>query len=183
MKLQRLFILTSLLLGACTRAASTPAPTLLPVNFPTLMPAQIAECQPADLQSSSNTNGATGVIVLGITLTNQSKNICKLSNPAAVSLLTSNREPIQVQMIDNNSEVLQTLPAPSTLILAPTDNKILTVIWRNFCQKLPDDKLILSIHLTEKQDLDIPMKIQALPRCEAETEASTISVMPYSDPP
>jgi len=181
MKRLSLIVFTIFLTVGCTRAASTPIPTGQPLNFPTQSLADIVLCQPADLQTSSNSIGATGSVILGFTLTNTSKTPCALSTPAQVTLLTASGETIKVQMVDNPD--IQTPSAESRLVLAPAASKIISVIWRNYCQSLPVDSLIVRIGLSEKENLENHLKISAAPHCDARAEASTMIIMPYSDPP
>jgi hypothetical protein len=121
---------------------------------------------PANLQTSSNSTGATGALMLGITLTNKSKNPCALTNPPQVTLLNGSREPLDVQVSD-----------------APGKNAIASLVWRNACQPLPNDSLTMRLELSAGQNLDVVTQLLSEPRCDAKTEPSTLTVAPYSYPP
>ena len=178
MKPLPLFVFATLLISACTRVASTPAPTVLPLNFPVAAPTL---CQPADLLTSSNFTGTPDAIILGITLTNHSKNPCALANPAKVALTTTSGEPYD--LLTEASPASQTLPAPASVLLAPDANIILTVVWRNSCQKEPADTLNVNISFSEGKTLEIPVKVSGIPRCQAGSGKTSIIVNPYSNPP
>ena len=177
MKYLPLFLAT-MLISSCTRVASTPVPTMLPLNFPSIA---TAACQPADLLTSSNSTGIPDAIILGITLTNHTKTPCALPNPANVSLSTTSGEPIDTQT--EVSPAIQTPPAPASVMLVPDANSILTVVWRKPCQNEPVNKLTLSIPLSEGKILEIPINVPSMPRCQAGGEKATITVNPYSNPP
>ena len=176
-----LFCLLLFLLSACKRAASDSPPTSLPLNFPSPAPGSTPLCQPADLQTSSNSTGATGALVLGITLTNKSKNPCGLSNPPQITLLNGSGQPLDVQTSSLPND--QTPPAPLQMQLAPGESAILTLIWRNTCQPLPNDNLTIRLGLSTGQNLDVVTNILSEPRCDAKNEPSTLTIAPYSYPP
>ena len=178
MKPLPLFVFATHLISACTRMASTPAPTVLPLNFPVAAPAL---CQPADLLTSSNFTGTPDAIILGITLTNHTKNPCALANPAKVALTTTSGE--AYDLLTETSPASQTPPAPANVMLAPDANIILTVVWRNSCQKEPADKLNVSISLSTGTTLDIPVTVSGISRCQAGSGKAAITVNPYSNPP
>jgi hypothetical protein len=119
--------------------------------------------------------------VLGVTLTNQIKGPCTLSNPPQASLLDSSGQPIDLQTTIISPE--QTPPAPALMKLAPGESAIASLVWRNYCQLPNTDGLILRLELAKDQNLDVEMKALALPRCDAKEEPSTITVAPYSVPP
>ena len=176
-----LFCILLFLLSACTRAASDSPPTELPVNFPSPAPGSTPLCQPADLQTSSNSTGATGALMLGITLTNKSKNPCALTNPPKVTLLNDSQEPLDVQVSDAPGD--QTPPATSQMELAPGESAIVSLVWRNACQPLPNDSLTMRLELSAGQNLDVISKLLSEPRCDNKTEPSALTVAPYSYPP
>lgn len=176
-----LFCLSLFLLSACTRAASDSPPTALPLNFPNPAPGSTPLCQPADLQISSNSTGATGALVLGITLTNKSKNPCALANPPQITLLNGSSQPLDVQASDAPGD--QTPPAPAQMELAPNESAIISLIWHNYCQPLPDNSLTIRLGLAAGQNLDVITSVLSIPRCDAKNEPSTVTVAPYSYPP
>jgi hypothetical protein len=178
MKQFLLLVLTALLISACSRTASTAEPTMLPLNFPVLAP---AVCQPADLQTSSNSNATADAIIFGITLTNQTNHPCEITNPATVQVLNASGEPFTMQT--TVSPAVETPPAPATVVLAPKTSTILTVVWRNFCQLKPVKAISLQIFLSEKQTLELPMNVPDMTGCTVGSEASSMMVIPYSDPP
>jgi hypothetical protein len=181
MKRMLLIFLMTTLTVACTRAASNPAPTEPALNFPSPVPGNIPLCQAAELQTSSNSLEASGTVTLGVTLTNQSKNPCTLSNPPQVSLLDGNGEDLKLGTAV--SPAVQTPPAPNIILLAPAESVIMTLIWRNFCQTLPTDSLILHLALSEKQVLDVKMQTPGKPGCDTPDQASSLKIAPYSSPP
>jgi len=175
------FLLLILLTSACSRSASSPPPTQPAVNFPTIAPESIPPCVPEDLETSSNTNGTPESFTLGVTLTNRSKNICRLSNPPQISLLSTEGKPIE--LIIKAITVIQTPPAPATIQLVPSQAVIITLIWQNYCQPLKNSNLILRLKLVPNQDLDIKMKLQTLPVCQTKSDPSVLLIAPYSVPP
>jgi hypothetical protein len=182
--MKRLFLTTLLiitLMTACTRAASDSPPTALPQNFPNPAPGSTPLCQPADLQISSNSTGATGVLVLGLTLTNKSKNPCALANPPQMTLLNASAQPLDVQTSEAPGD--QTPPAPAQMELAPSESAIISLIWRNYCQSLPDNSLTLRLELATEKNLEVVTSVLSIPRCAATDEPSTLTVAPYSYPP
>lgn len=181
MKRFLVILLLTTLAAACTRAASSPPPTEAILNFPILSPGSIPLCQPSDLETSSNSNGATGAIVMGVTFTNKAKNSCTLSNPPQASLLDTSNTPLDLRTVA--VPLVQTPPAPALMQLAPGESAIVTLIWRNFCLVPPAEGLILRLELTKDQNLDVEMKGLAAPHCDAKNEPSTISVELYSVPP
>jgi len=181
--IKRLFlpVLSAILLAGCTRPAGGVAPTELPLNFPSPAPGSTPFCQSADLGVSSNSIGATGALMLGITLTNNSKNPCALANPPQITLLDDGNKPIEIQIanIPNGDAT----PAPAQMELGTGESAILSLVWRNYCQPLPKDKLIVRLALAAEQNLDVAMDLLSEPRCDAKTEASTLTIAPYSYPP
>ncbi len=176
-----LFSLLIFLLSACNRPASDSPPTALPLNFPSPAPGTTPLCQPADLDVSSNSTGATGALVLGITLTNKSKNPCALSNPPQAALLNVSGQPLDVQASSAPDD--QASPASSQMEIAPSESAIVSLIWHNYCQPLPNDSLTIRLALSKGQDLDIVTSVLSEPRCDAKTEPSTLTFAPYSYPP
>ena len=181
MKRMLLILLITSLTVACTRAASSSAPTEPALNFPSPVPGNIPLCQAAELQTSSNSLEASGAVTLGVTLTNQSKNPCTLSNPPQVSLLNGSGEDLKVET--TVSLAVQTPPAPNIILLAPAESVIMSLIWRNFCQTLPTDSLILRLTLSEKQALEVKMQTTNKPGCDTSGQASNLTIAPYSSPP
>jgi hypothetical protein len=182
MKRMLLIFLISALTAACTRSASSPVPTEPALNFPSPVPGSIPVCQASNLQTSSNSLGASGAITMGVTLTNQSKNPCTLSNPPQVRLLNANGEALKVE--STVSPAVQTPAAQSIILLAPTESVILSLVWRNFCQTLPSESVILHLELSEKQELEIKMQMpSAEPQCDASDQTSSLTITPYSFPP
>jgi hypothetical protein len=173
-----LLVLTALLISACTRTASTAEPTALPLNFPVIAP---AVCQPADLLTSSNSNATADAIIFGITLTNQTNQPCEITNPATVEVINANGEPFAIKT--SASPAVETPPASASVLLAPKTSKILTVVWRNFCDLKPVKAISLRILLSEKQTLELPMNVPDMTGCTLGSEPSTMMVIPYSDPP
>lgn len=176
-----LFSLLIFLLAACTRPASDSPATPLPLNFPSPAPGSTPLCQPADLDVSSNSIGATGALMLGITLTNKSKNPCTLSNPPQVTLLDNSNKPLDIQI--SSAPADQTPPAPTQAQIAGGESVILSLVWHNYCQTLPQDSLTVRLALSTGQNLDVAMKLLSEPRCDAKNESSTLIVSPYSYPP
>ena len=175
-----LFSLLIILLAACTRAASDTPPTELPVNFPSPMPGSTPLCQPADLGISSNSIGATGALMLGVTLTNKSKNPCALANPPQVTLLDDKGQPLKVQ--ESSASDDQT-PASPQMELHPGESAIASLAWRNYCQPLPNDSLNLRFELSTGSNLDVAMSLLSEPRCDSKSDPSTLIAAPYSYPP
>ena len=169
------------LLCACTRAASDSPPTALPLNFPKPAPGSTPLCQTADLQTSANFTEATGDLVLGVTLTNQSKNPCALANPPQTTLLNGSGQLLDVQTSSPPGN--QTPPAPPQMELAPGESAIISLIWRNYCQPFPNNGLTIRLKLSTGQSLEIVSRALSAPRCDAKNEPSTVTVAPYSYPP
>ncbi len=172
MRRKTLFVLTLLIVScACTRTASTLAPRPSPTS-------EVRLCSTADLQTSSNSNGATGSIVLGVTLVNSSKSPCVLVGPPQVTLTVSGR-PLDVQIV----RVDQASPSPTALTISPGESAIVILIWRNYCGAALADGPSIQLALTTGQTLDIKADVEAIPRCDAKNEPSTLTVNPYSYPP
>jgi hypothetical protein len=181
MRRKTLIVLAFLLLtGACTRPASTleaqPAPT-----------GSVRLCGAADLQPSSSSNGATGAIVLGVTLINQSETPCALPGQPQVALSNNPHTPgavgqtLAVQVIQAQAD--QAAPTSVTLTIAPGESIIAILIWRNYCGEALADGVTIRLTLTTGQSLDIQADALAVPRCDAKNEPSTLLVNPYSYPP
>ncbi len=174
-------LLTITLTTACTRAASNSPPTELPINFPSPAPGSTPLCQPADLQTSSNSIETGEALLIGLTLTNQTKNPCALTNPPQVALLAGANQPLQTQLTAMSAS--QTPPAPAELQLAPGESVIISLVWNNYCQPLPNDHLSIRLALSATQNLDVATRILAAPRCDAKNAPSLLKVAPYSYPP
>lgn len=173
MKRLTLFALILLLSSACTREASGPALEASPTSGTRL-------CAALDLQTSSNSNGATGAIQIGVTLVNASKSPCIVIGPPPVSLLKAGR-PLGVQIVQTPAD--QTPPAPAALNLAPGNSLIVILVWRNYCAAPLAGGPSIHLALTMDQALDIPVDAQAVPPCDAPGQPSTLTVNPYSFPP
>lgn len=187
-----------LFLTACTRPVGGVAPTALPVDFPSPAPGSTPLCQPTDLDVSSNSIGATGALMIGVTLTNKSKNPCALANPAQITLLDSDNKLLEVKTSNSPADpagdpagergasrgASSQTPIPSAQMeLHAGESAILTLVWRNYCQPLSKDQLTVRVELTEKKNLDVPMQLLSEPPCDAKNEPSTLMVGPYSYPP
>lgn len=120
--------------------------------------------------------------MLGITLTNQSKNPCALSNPAQITLLDSDNKPLKVQVSIIPADT-QTPPASAQTEIASGESVILSLVWRNYCQPLTKDSLTIRLALSAEQNVDVIMKLLSEPRCDAKNEPSTLTIAPYSYPP
>lgn len=181
MKRFPLIFLLVILVAGCNRAASSPPATQPALNFPTPNPSSLPPCLTTDLATSANFNIENGDIVMGVTLTNKSKNRCTLSNPPQVSLLEGGKIPL-----DLKSEVLeanQTPAAPTLLQLQSGDSAIASVNWHNYCQAQPADGLSLRLTLADGQNLDVKLDLPSKPNCAAGQQVSTLLVVPYSYPP
>ena len=161
------------LTSGCTRPAGTAQAGASPTSGARL-------CRAADLQTSSNSNGATGAIQLGVTLVNISKSPCDLVGPPQVTLLGGGRA-LDVQVIQAPAD--QTPPAPAALTLAPGDSVIEILVWHNYCAAAPADGPVIHLALTTDQALEIGTGAQDVPPCAAKNQASTLTVSPYSFPP
>jgi len=171
----------TLSLAACTPGTDKLPSTQAALDIPTQSVVSMPVCGPADLLTSASSNGATGAIMLGLTLTNKSGNLCTLANPPQVKLLDANDQPIEAQT--SPSLAVMTPPAPELLALAPRDNVIVSMVWRNYCQLMPGDMLTIRLTLAPNENVDIAMKLPAEPRCDNMTEPSTVTIAPYSYPP
>ena len=176
-----MIFLLVMMTAACTRAASQSQPTEPALNFPTLSPNEVPLCQPADLQTSSNSNGDASGVVMGMTLTNQSKQICKLSNPPQTRLLDASNKPLELVGVDTAPAM--TPPASDVMQIAPGENTIVTLVWQNYCQPAPVEPVIVRLELEKDQNLDIAIHLSTVPGCQDKKKPSTISVAPYSAPP
>jgi hypothetical protein len=116
-----------------------------------------------------------------MTLTNQSKQICTLSNLPQASLLDANSRLIELHSIQMPSA--QTPPAPDLMQLAPNESAIVTLVWQNFCLAAPVEPIIARLTLTKNQYLDIKMNVLAVPGCDDKNGPSTLTIAPYSYPP
>ena len=168
-----IFVLMLLLASGCSREASAPAAQASPTGGTRL-------CRAADLQTSSNSNGATGAIQLGMTLVNISNSPCDLVGPPQVTLLGGGRA-LDVQVLQAAAD--QTPPAPAALTLAPGDSVIEILVWRNYCGAALADGPVIHLALTTDQALEIGTAAQDVPRCDAQNQTSTLTVNPYSFPP
>ncbi len=174
MKRTSLIVLSLLILtSACTR----PASTLVPEASPT---SEVRLCNASDLQTSSNSNGATGAIILGVTLVNTSKSACVLVGPPQVTL-TGSGQTLDAQIIQAQAD--QTPHAPAALTVSPGESAIVILIWRNYCGETLTVGPIIHLSLTTDQALDIQTGVEAVPRCDVQDEPSTLTVNPYSFPP
>jgi hypothetical protein len=181
MKKRTFILLLILLTSACSRAASSTQPTEPALNFPTISPDNIALCTSADLATSANSNGTPESIAMGVTLTNQSKNICMLLNPPQISLFNADDKPIVLTTRDILA--VQTPPAPAMIQLAPSQSVIISMIWQNYCQPVKTNDLIMHLNLAEDQHVEVKMKLQTMPGCQDQASLSLLSIAPYSIPP
>lgn len=161
-----------ILTSACTRPASSAGTE--PAT------SAVGPCGAADLQTSSNSNGATGSIALGVTLVNTSKSLCAMEGTPQVAL-TANGQTLDVQMLQAPAD--QTPPAPATLTVAPGESVIAILIWRNYCGETLPGGPTIRLTLGTGEKLDIRADAYAVPRCDVKTEPSTLTVNPYSYPP
>lgn len=176
-----LFCFLTLFLSACLRPASDSRPTDLPLDFPSPAPGSTPLCRPADLQTSSNSIDTGESLLLGLTLTNQTKNPCALTNPPLVTLFASQNQPLEVET--TTLALVQTPPAPVEQILAPGGSVIVSLDWRNACQPLPSQVLTVRLLLAENLPLEISTPLAAGLHCADQTAPSTLTVAPYSSPP
>jgi hypothetical protein len=137
-------------------------------------------CAAADLQTSSNVHEDTGAIILGVTLINASTRPCSLQNPPQVTLLNAD-QPLAIQMTE--AEPLQTPPIPAALTISPGESAILILVWRNYCGGALKNAPGIHLALAAGETLNIKAGAPAVPRCEAATAPSTLTVNPYSYPP
>jgi hypothetical protein len=176
-----LFCFLTLFLSACLRPASDTPATKAPLDFPSPAPGSTPLCQPADLQTSSNSSDTGESLLLGLTLTNQTKNPCALTNPPLVTLLDSQNQPLKVET--TTLALVQTPPAPVEMLLAPGESLIISLDWRNACQPLPKPSLTIRLLLAETSPLEISTPLDAGLHCADKTAPSTLTVTPYSYPP
>jgi hypothetical protein len=167
------FITLLLLSTGCTR----PVSTALPDSSPTV---GTALCAASDLGTSSNSNGASGDVQIGVTLVNNSKSACLVIGPPQVTLLAGGHA-LDVQVIQTPPN--QTPPAPAALTIAPGNSVIVILLWQNYCGPPPPDGVTVHLALTTDQALDIPLGIQGAPLCGSQGQPSTLTVAPYSFPP
>lgn len=118
---------------------------------------------------------------MGVTLINQSKNLCTLSNPPQVSLLEAGKLPMEMHSKALQTE--QTPQAPVLVQLQPGNSAIVTVIWHNYCQTPPAGGVALRLSLANDRTIDVKLDLPAAPKCESSQETSTLLVAPYSYPP
>ena len=95
--------------------------------------------------------------------------------------MNDSQEPLDVQVSDAPGD--QTPPATSQMELAPGESAIVSLVWRNACQPLPNDSLTMRLELSAGQNLDVISKLLSEPRCDNKTEPSALTVAPYSYPP
>lgn len=188
MKRLLMILLLTMLSPACSRAASLPPPTQPALDFPIVTSSPVAQCQTSDLKTSSNFAETGGAIVLGVTLTNVSKNPCELTNPPQASVVELPLRVVDASGKDLDLQILaipaaQTPPAPALIQLAPGESVIVSLVWRNYCQALPAEGLGLRLQLAPAQVLEVELDVVAAPRCDSKSEPSTLSVAPYSFPP
>lgn len=181
-----------LLASACVRPISTletvpgrnpftPAPTPIFSPLPGLSSTQdLHPCRAADLRTSSNSNGATGAIVLGVTIVNTSTGTCTLENPPQVSLLADGQA-LAVQIIPAASE--EATPGPATLSVSPGESVIAILVWRNYCATVLPDGPLVRLTLPKGEQLEVASNAQAVPHCDSASDPSTLTVNPYSYPP
>jgi hypothetical protein len=175
------FCLSLFLLSACLRPASDLPPTPPPLDFPSPAPGTTPLCLLGDLKTSSNSIDTGEALLLGLTLTNQTKNPCALTNPPQLGLQTGNGQPLEIQAAAMTP--VQTPPAPVEVILAPGESVIVSLTWQNYCQPLPKNGLTLQLTLSEQTELKTAIQIGAGPRCDAKDKPSTLTITPYSYPP
>jgi hypothetical protein len=180
MKKVLILLFIGVLSAACSRPTSTPQPTEPALNFPTPVLSSVPECAPSDLLTSASSNPSIDGVMLGLTLTNKSGASCKLTNPPQALLLDANNETLAVQ--NSPLDPIQTPPAPLIMVLAPNDSTIITLVWRNYCQPLPGDKITIRLTLAQN-NAKVEVKLPAPPQCNAKDKPSTIIVAPYSNPP
>jgi hypothetical protein len=67
--------------------------------------------------------------------------------------------------------------------LAPGESAILSLVWQNYCQPLPNNSLTISLAFSAGQKLEVVTSDLSGPRCDAKSDPSTLVVAPYSSPP
>ncbi|HEY3310141.1 MAG TPA: DUF4232 domain-containing protein [Anaerolineales bacterium] len=181
--MKRLALILFLLIftAGCSFAGGQPSATEPALNFPDLSPTSISRCTPVDLQTSSNFTNADGSIILGVSLINNTKKPCTLSNPPLASLLDADKKQLDLQMLEISPE--QTPPAAALMKLTPGESAIVTLIWQNYCLEKVAGDLVLRLELAKDQYLDVGMDVPLRPKCSSKTEPSTMTVAPYSYPP
>jgi Protein of unknown function (DUF4232) len=168
-----LVLIFLILASACVR----PASTLEPVT------AAARPCAATDLQTSSSSNGTAGSVVLGVTLINQSGASCALGGQPHITLSDHPNTPgAGGQPLDVRIEAAPGVP-PASLSIAPGESVIAILTWSNYCGAALKDGPTIHLALQAGESLDIPTAAEAVPRCTAQNEPSTLTVNPYSYPP
>lgn len=178
--------LVIVLCTACSQAATsaattTPVPSQPAANFPTLAPETVPLCQVADLETSTNSSGASDLVALGVTLTNISKSTCKLTNPPQAILLSDGTQTMHLDV--HKIDPKQTPPAPEFVQLAPASSVIASMLWQNFCQETKTGDFVLRLDLSGEQFLNVSLKLPVIPDCLDKNQPSSMIVTPYSIPP
>ncbi len=175
MKRLTLLALTFLLLtSACERSESTANP--MSGRNPFTPVAVARPCGAVDLQTSSNSYDDAGAVVLGLTLINTSKSVCSLQGPAQVTLLDAG-QPLDVQRVQAGED------APLALGVSPGESLVLILAWRNYCGPALKDSPVIRLALANEESLSTRADVSVIPRCEAASDPSTLTVNPYAYPP
>jgi hypothetical protein len=174
-------------------ASSPAAPTELTVQaVPTtsLMPSSasprnsVAEttipagCQARDLAAVAHWQGASGTLVGGIVLTNQSMVACTLRGLPRVQLLDGRDQGLSVTQATTLSPV-----ASGGVAIQPGHRTAVRIQWRNWCEAAPSGPITLSVTLPGQQSLlnaplldpdGVPQRDK--PRCDVPAAPSILAV-------
>lgn len=159
----------------------TAAPTITPL--PTF-PVAAAPCQSSDLRSELFTGGATGSIVLVISVVNVSESICALQGPPDVQLLDQDKAPLDVTYFPWTEWASSAQNGPDDQIgIGPQETIVVRMMWRDW-YKFAGQAIVVRLNLFSGTGfLENETKVFACEGCTYPDFNSWVMVSPFGRSP
>ena len=185
--------------SASSSPSATPSSTVIPWSpetpdpFVTPAPAKLPDAAPCRVDQVSaglaGWQGATGSMVGGFLLWNTSRQPCRLAGRPSVAILDAAGHRLSVTDLPAPSPTAQPLvlpadqPTPVLHAEATEGLALVTLQWFNWCGVPPIGPLSLAIELPEGGVLRTPVVMGGIPRCDAPSGGSSISVGAFDATP
>jgi hypothetical protein len=159
----------------------TAAPTITPL--PTF-PVAATPCQSSDLQSELFTGGATGSIVLVISVVNISGSICTLQGPPDIQLLDQDKAPLDVAYFPWAEWASSAQNGPDDQIgIGPQETIVVRLMWRDW-YKFAGQAVIVRLNLSGGRGfLENGTEVFACEGCTYPDFNSWVMVSPFGRSP
>lgn len=133
----------------------------------------MALCEARSLAVQGVRNGETGVVNVGVAITNRGTRACSLPDqPSGVELVRAGGQILNVRIAPPPS------PASARIALPPgvQDTATLTSYWMNWCQAPPGSLEVRITFAAIQGVISGPLTGSLLPRCDAPKQPSTIQI-------